>query len=83
MTSNTIHATYTETYDLNTINGELSLLGIHTPQSKSLKRMFHGFFEQYRKVKILGCNLKMVCASTQRLTPIWSVSVLGRSPLGM
>lgn len=69
MTSNSIHATYTETYDLNTINGELSILGIHTPQAPALRRMFHGLMEQYRKVKILGCNFKLVCASRQELTP--------------
>lgn len=69
MVHNTIHATYTETYDLNTINDELSLLAVHTPQSPTLKRMFHGFFEQYRKFRILGCNFRMVCASQQALDP--------------
>lgn len=69
MVHNVIHATYTETYDLNTVNNELSLLAIHTPQANTLKAMFHGFFEQYRKFKILGCNFKMVCASQQALDP--------------
>lgn len=69
MVSNTINATYTETYDLNTAIGELSILGIHTPQADSLKYMFKGFFEQYKKYKILGCNLQMVCATQQSLTP--------------
>lgn len=69
MVNNTIHATYTETYDLNTINDELSILAIHTPQSNTLKRFFHGLYEQYRKMKVLGCNFKMVCASQQALDP--------------
>lgn len=69
MVNNTIHATYTETYDVNTIQDELSLLAIHTPQALSLKRMFHGFFEQYKKFKILGCNFRMVCAARQDLDP--------------
>lgn len=69
MVHNMIHATYTETYDLNTINDELSLLAIHTPQANTLKRMFHGMYEQYKKFKILGCNFRMVCASQQALDP--------------
>lgn len=64
-----INARYTETYDLNTAVGELSLLAIHTPQAGALLRMFHGFFEQYKKYKINGCDIKMVCASQQALTP--------------
>lgn len=69
MVHNTIHATYTETYDLNTVHEELSLLAIHTPQANTMKRMFHGLFEQYKKFKILGCNFRMVCASQQALDP--------------
>lgn len=69
MVQKVVHATYTETYDLNTAIGELSMLGIHTPQAISLKKMFKGFFEQYKKYKILGCNMEMVCASQQALTP--------------
>lgn len=65
----TVNATYTETYDLNTAVNELSLLAIHTPQAGALLRMFHGFFEQYKKYKINGCNIRMVCASQQSLTP--------------
>lgn len=64
-----VNATYTETYDLNTALNELSLLAIHTPQAGALLRMFHGFFEQYKKYKINGCNVRMVCASQQALTP--------------
>lgn len=69
MVTQQIHGTYTETYDLNTIQNELSLLAIHTPQAPSLKRMFHGFFEQYQKFKILGCNFRLTCATRQDLDP--------------
>lgn len=69
MVNKTVHAVYAETYDLNTAVGELSILGIHTPQSRNLKKIFHGFFEQYKKFRILGCNIKMVCASQQSLDP--------------
>lgn len=69
MVNNVLHATYAETYDLNTAVNELSLLAIHTPQAPQLKKMFKGLFENFRKVKILGCNFKMVCASQQSLDP--------------
>lgn len=69
MVNQTINATYTETYDLNTAIGELSMLAVHTPQAPALKRMFHGFFENYKKYRINGCNIRMVCASQQALTP--------------
>lgn len=69
MVNNTIHATYIETYDINTIQNELSILAIHTPQSNTLKRFFHGFYEQYKKMKVLGCNFKIACASKQELDP--------------
>lgn len=78
MVNNTIHATYTETYDVNTLLNELSLLAIHTPQAPALKRMFHGFFEQYKKFKILGCNFKMVCATKQDLDPTLAGSGVGQ-----
>lgn len=69
MVQKIVNATYTETYDLNTAVGELSLLAIHTPQAGALLRMYHGFFEQYKKYKINGCNIRMICASQQALTP--------------
>lgn len=69
MVKNTIFATYTETYDINTKVGQLALLGIHTPTAIALKRMFKGFFEQYRKFKINGCDIVGVCASNQALSP--------------
>lgn len=69
MVNNVIHATYSETYDINTIQNELSILAIHTPQSNTLKRFFHGLYEQYSKMKVLGCNFQIACASKQDLDP--------------
>lgn len=69
MVNNMVHGTYTETYDLNTAIGELSMLAIHTPQAPAVKKMFKGFFQNYTKYKILGCNFRMVCASQQALDP--------------
>lgn len=69
MVNNVVNATYVETYDLRTVVGRMAILGIHTPTALSLKKMYRGFFEQYKKVKIHGCDIVGVCASNQSLTP--------------
>lgn len=69
MVNNVIHATYTETYDLKTVAGKMGIIGVHTPTSNALKKMFKGFFEQYKKVKINSVDIAGVCASAQSLTP--------------
>lgn len=69
MVNNIVTGSYTETYDLNTAIGELSIIGVHTPQAPQLKKMFKGFFENYKKFRVVGCDLRMVCASQQTLTP--------------
>lgn len=69
MVNNVIHATYTETYDLKTVAGKMGIIGVHTPTSSALKKMFKGFFEQYKKVKINSVDIAGVCASAQSLTP--------------
>lgn len=69
MVNNVVNATYVETYDLRTVTGRMAILGIHTPTAVALKKMYRGFFEQYRKVKIHSCDLIGVCASSQSLSP--------------
>lgn len=69
MVNNVVNATYVETYDLKTTVGKMTILGVHTPTAVSLKKMYKGFFEQYKKIKINGCDIVGVCASTQSLTP--------------
>lgn len=69
MVNNVVNATYVETYDLRTVVGRMAILGIHTPTATSLKKMYRGFFEQYKKVKIHSCDIIGVCASSQALSP--------------
>lgn len=69
MVNNVVNATYVETYDLKTTIGKITIMGIHTPTALSLKKMYKGFFEQYKKIKINSCDIVGVCASTQSLTP--------------
>lgn len=69
MVNNVVNATYVETYDLRTVVGRMAILGIHTPTATTLKKMYRGFFEQYKKVKIHSCDIIGVCASSQSLSP--------------
>lgn len=60
---------YSEVYDLNTTVGSMTMLAIHTPQANALKKMFKGHFLNYKKYKILGCDIKIACASQLPLSP--------------
>lgn len=55
---------YTEVYDINTKLNSMTMLGIHTPQASALKKMFKGHFINYKKYKVIGCDIKIACAST-------------------
>lgn len=60
---------YNETYDMNTTVGQMTMLAIHTPQANALKKMFKGHFLNFKKYKILGCDIRMACASQLPLSP--------------
>lgn len=60
---------YSEVYDLNTTVGSMTMLAIHTPQANALKKMFKGHFINYKKYKVLGCDIKIACASQLPLSP--------------
>lgn len=54
MATNMVHATYQEIYDISTIAGKLSIVGIHTPTGYTPFNMLRGFFSQYKKFKYNG-----------------------------
>lgn len=60
---------YNETYDMNTTVGQMTMLAIHTPQANALKKMFKGHFLNFKKYTILGCDIRMACASQLPLSP--------------
>lgn len=55
---------YTEVYDINTKLHSMTMLGIHTPQASALKKMFKGHFINYKRYKVVACDIKIACAST-------------------
>lgn len=61
--------TIRETYDLSTKSGKMTLIGIHTPTKNIIQRLYPGFCEQYKFVKILHQNVRVASASRLPLDP--------------
>lgn len=59
-----------ETYDLRTAVNKLGLLGIHTPSSSLLARLYPGFLLNYKFIKLLRCDFAIACASTLPADPL-------------
>ncbi|AIY31249.1 putative capsid protein [Camel associated porprismacovirus 3] len=54
--TNYVTATYQEIYDLNTREGKLSIIGIHTPTNIRPIAQLQGFFAQYKKFRYNGIS---------------------------
>lgn len=59
-----------ETYDLHTVKNTTSLLGIHTPATSSIRRQWGGFLDNYKWMRIKGCNVTCACASYLPADPL-------------
>lgn len=59
-----------ETYDLRTAVNKLGLLGIHTPSSSLLSRLYPGLMLNYKYLKLLKCDFAIACASTLPADPL-------------
>ena len=70
MATRKVHAKYQEIIDLNTVDNTVSVIGIHTPTGDTPRRMFPGFFQQYRKWKYHGCSLTAVNPAQLPLDPL-------------
>lgn len=59
-----------ETYDLSTQVDKVGMLGIHTPDGELLRELWQGFFDNYRYVRIVGCDVTLACASVLPADPL-------------
>ena len=59
-----------ETYDLSTKTDKMGFLGIHTPDGKLVYSMWKGFFQNYRKMRFVSCDVAMACASMLPADPL-------------
>jgi hypothetical protein len=59
-----------ETYDLSTKPDKMGLLGIHTPDGKLVYNMWKGFYQNFRKMRFVSCDIAMACASMLPADPL-------------
>lgn len=58
-----------ETYDLHTIRNKMSIIGVHTPGSKILKRNYPGLLMQCRAWRPVSVDIRLACASMLPVDP--------------
>lgn len=63
MTTQRAFANYQEIVDFHTESATSSVIGIHTPCTDRPVKMLRGFWEQFKKVKYIGCDLALVPAA--------------------
>lgn len=63
MTTQKAFASYQEIIDLHTESDKVSVIGLHTPQGDTPRKMFGGFFDQFKKFKYYGCSVSLVPAA--------------------
>lgn len=72
-----IYGSYSEIYDMQTKDGNISALKFHTPQDGAPVEHLGGLFAQFRKYKYLGVEAALVPAQQLPLDPLQVSSVDG------
>nr|QBP37074.1 capsid protein [Porcine associated porprismacovirus] len=70
MATNFVKAKFQEIYDMGTVSGKTTILGIHTPQGDRVQKLLGGFFRQFRKFRYSGCTISMVPAAQLPADPL-------------
>ena len=70
MATQKVYCKYQDIIDLNTVGGTVSVIGIHTPTGDTPRKMFPGFFKQYKKWKYLGCSVVGANAAQLPVDPL-------------
>lgn len=70
MATNFVKAKFQEIYDMGTVSGRTTILGIHTPQGDRVQKLLGGFFRQFRKFRYTGCSVSMVPAAQLPADPL-------------
>nr|QCC72690.1 capsid protein [Cressdnaviricota sp.] len=70
MATNFVKAKFQEIYDMGTVSGRTTILGIHTPQGVHVQNLLGGFFRQFRKFRYCGCSVTMVPAAQLPADPL-------------
>ena len=72
-----IMGSYSEIYDMNTMDGVISAIKFHTPQDGTPVSQLGGLFAQFRKYKYLGADMALIPAQQLPLDPLQVSSVEG------
>ena len=59
-----------ETYDLHTVKNKMSVIAIHTPDSKIIKANFPGLLMQCKAYRPYSCDVRVACASVLPVDPL-------------
>lgn len=59
-----------ETYDLSTEVDKMGIIGIHTPGSTEIVRLWSGLYDNYRYMRLVGCDVTLACASMLPADPL-------------
>lgn len=70
MATQKAYASYSEIVDLHTESDTVTAIGIHTPQGDTPRKMFGGFFDQFKKFKYLGASITLVPAARLPVDPL-------------
>nr|QNG41067.1 capsid protein [Pygoscelis antarcticus] len=72
-----IYGSYSEIYDMNTVDDNISALKFHSPQDGAPVEHLGGLFAQFRKFKYLGADMALIPAQQLPLDPLQVTSVDG------
>lgn len=57
MATRFVKASYQEVIDLHTESGHVTAIGVHTPTGNTPRKMFRGYFDQYKKYRYAGAKI--------------------------
>lgn len=60
----------TETYDLSTKTNKMGMIAIHTPSMDTVSRMWSGLCQNFRKIRMVGADVVLACASMLPADPL-------------
>lgn len=63
MATRGVVCSYEEVIDLSTEPEHVTVIGIHTPTGDTPRKLFRGFYDQYKKFKYLGASVSLVPAA--------------------
>lgn len=58
-----------ETYDLHTLKGKMSVIGVHTPSASIIKKNYPGLLMQCKGYRPVKADVRLACASVLPLDP--------------